>query len=110
MNTVTLALPLRILDSAARDFDAELEQLIAFEVAQDADVDKTVASIIDDVRARGDAALIDYTRRFDGLDVVRAAALEIPHAELYEAFDRIADVDRDALAAAAMRIRAFHER
>jgi histidinol dehydrogenase len=106
MNTV----PLRILDSAARDFEAQLEQLIAFEVAQDADVDKIVASIIDDVRARGDAALIDYTRRFDGLDVVQAAALEIPHAHLHEAFDRIADVDRDALAAAAMRIRAFHER
>jgi histidinol dehydrogenase len=110
MNTVTLALPLRILDSAARDFEAQLEQLIAFEVAQDADVDKTVASIIDDVRARGDAALIDYTRRFDGLDVARAEALEIPRADLHEAFDRIAHADRDALAAAAMRIRVFHER
>src|SRR5205807_7710129 len=92
------------------DFDAELERLIAFEVAQDADVDSAVASIIDDVRARGDAALIDYTRRFDGLDVARAEELEIPHADLREAFDRIGPADRDALAAAAMRIRAFHER
>src|SRR5438270_2817826 len=110
MNTVTQALSLRILDSAAVDFDAELERLIAFEVAQDADVDSAVASIIDDVRARGDAALIDYTRRFDGLDVARAEELEIPHADLREAFDRIGPADRDALAAAAMRIRVFHER
>jgi histidinol dehydrogenase len=110
MNTVIQALPLRILDSAARDFDDQLERLIAFEVAQDAEIDSAVASIIDDVRARGDAALIDYTRRFDGLDVARADALEITGAELSAAFDRIAPADRDALAAAATRIRIFHER
>src|SRR2546430_1450899 len=110
MNTVTRALPLRVLDSAARDFDAQLERLIAFEVAQEADVDNAVASIIDDVRGRGDAALIDYTRRFDRLDVARADALEIPRADLLAAFDRIASADRDALAAAATRIRVFHER
>src|SRR5207237_2989995 len=76
----------------------------------DADIDSTVASIIADVRARGDDALLAYTRRFDGLDVARADALEVPHAELLAAFDRIAPADRDALAAAATRIRAFHER
>src|SRR5438067_12497866 len=101
--TATRKFSARVLDAAATGFDAELERLIAFEVAQDADVDSAVASIIDDVRARGDAALIDYTRRFDGLDVARAEELEIPHADLREAFDRIGPADRDALAAAAMR-------
>src|SRR5256884_1047010 len=110
MNVMVRKLSLRVLDAAAASFDAELQQLIAFEVAQDADVDSTVASIIADVRARGNAALIDYTRRFDRLDVARADALEISHAELLAAFDRIAPADRDALTAAATRIRAFHER
>src|SRR5438876_7924045 len=110
MNVMVRKLSLRVLDAAAASFDAELQQLIAFEVAQDADVDSAVASIIADVRARGNAALIDYTRRFDRLDVARADALEISHAELLAAFDRIAPADRDALTAAATRIRAFHER
>ena len=80
MNVMVRKLSLRVLDAAAASFDAELQQLIAFEVAQDADVDSAVASIIADVRARGNAALIDYTRRFDRLDVARADALEISHA------------------------------
>ena len=58
---------MRVLDAAAPGFDAALQQLIAFEVAQDADVDSTVATIIADVRARGDDALLAYTRRFDRL-------------------------------------------
>ena len=53
MNVMVRKLSLRVLDAAAASFDAELQQLIAFEVAQDADVDSTVASIIADVRARG---------------------------------------------------------
>src|SRR5256885_3666110 len=110
MNAAVRELSMRVLDAASPGFDAELQQLIAFDVAQDADVDKTVASIIDDVRARGDAALLHYPRRFDGLDVAQADALEIPRAELAAAFNRIAPADRDALSAAAMRIRAFHER
>ena len=58
---------IRVLDAAAPGFDAELERLIAFEVAQDDDVEAAVAAIVRDVRARGDAALIDHTRRFDRL-------------------------------------------
>ena len=101
---------IRVLDAAAPGFDAELERLIAFEVAQDDDVEAAVAAIVRDVRARGDAALIDHTRRFDRLDVDDVAALEIPRAELAATFDRIAAAERDALTAAATRIRAFHER
>ena len=100
----------RVLDAAAANFAAELDQLIAFEIAQDAEVDRTVAAIIADVRARGDAALLEHTRRFDRLDVDRAAALEVPRADLAGAFEQLAPADRDALAAAAARIRVFHER
>ena len=103
------SLSLRVLDASASGFDAELDRLIAFEVAQDAEVDATVAAIIADVRGRGDAALIEYTRRFDRLQVDDAAALEIRRDALDRAADSIDAADRDALTLAAARIRAFHE-
>ena len=62
-----LALTLRRLDTASADFDRELDRLIAFEAAQDPAIDAAVAAIIADVRRRGDAALLDYTERFDRL-------------------------------------------
>ena len=87
-----------------------LESLIAFESAQDPAVDAAVAAIIDDVRTRGDAALVDYTRRFDRLDVPSAAALEVQAAELAAACDALPRVERDALEQAVARVRRFHER
>jgi histidinol dehydrogenase len=101
---------IRVLDAATTGFAAELDRLIAFEVAQDDAIDRTVSSIIADVRARGDAALIEYTRRFDRLDVDRAELLEISSAELVAAFQQMSAADRDALTTAAARIRTFHER
>ena len=104
-----LALTLRRLDSSAPGFDRELDALIAFESAQDPAVDATVASIIDDVRKRGDAALLDYTLRFDRVPAQRVADLEIPRDELRRAFDALPSAQRDALATAAARIRVYHE-
>jgi histidinol dehydrogenase len=72
----------RVLDAAAPGFDAELDRLIAFEIAQDDEIERTVSTIIADVRTRGDAALLEYTRRFDRLDVDRAESLEIPRSEM----------------------------
>ena len=69
---------IRRLDTARPDFDARLAELLAFETAQDPQVDSAVTKIIADVKARGDAALLEYTRRFDGLAAPSAAALEIP--------------------------------
>jgi histidinol dehydrogenase len=104
------AFRIRRLVTADSDFDAALGALIAFESAQDPAIDATVAAIVDDVRTRGDAALLEYSRRFDGLDVADAAALEIPPDALRDAFCAIATPERDALTEAADRVRRYHER
>jgi histidinol dehydrogenase len=104
------ALAWRRLDSSAADFDRELAALTAFEAAQDPAVDATVAAIVADVRARGDAALLEYTSRFDRLRVPSVAALEIRRDEMRSAFESLPRAQADALATAATRIRAYHER
>ncbi len=103
-------LVLRRLDSTAPDFDAAFAALIAFEAAQDPAVDTTVAAIVADVRARGDAALLDYTARFDRVKADSVAALEISASEMRLAYDALPAAQRDALAVAAGRVRAYHER
>jgi histidinol dehydrogenase len=105
-----VALSLRRLDTAAAGFDAALDTLIAFESAQDPSVDVTVARIIDDVRARGDAALLDYTARFDRLAAPSVEALRISPDDMRRAFDGLPTAQRAALATAAARVRRFHER
>ena len=105
MNAITF----RRLSSAAPGFDADLEALIAFEAAQDPDIDEAVARIIAEVRTRGDDALLECTKRFDKLDVPSAAALEISADEMRRAYELLPDDQRDALATAAARIRSFHE-
>jgi len=102
--------PMRRMVTTAPGFDAELAALIAFESAQDPAIDATVAQIIEDVRRRGDAAVLDYTQRFDRLQATSAMALEIPPEAMRQAFEALPAVQRDALAAAAARIRAYHER
>lgn len=104
------AASLRRLDSGAPGFDREFAALTTFEAAQDPAVDAVVARIIDDVRARGDAALLEYTARFDRVTVPSAAALEIPRAEMKRALEALPPEPRAALETAATRIRAFHER
>ncbi len=101
---------LRRLDSTAPDFDAAFGALTAFEAAQDPAVDATVAAIVADVRARGDAALLDYTARFDRVSAGSVAALEISAADMKRAYDALPSAQRDALAVAAARVRAYHER
>ena len=103
-------LTLRRLDTTAPGFDAALGALVAFESAQDAAIDAAVAAIVADVRARGDAAVLEYTQRFDRLAVAEAAALEIPAAAMRAAFDGLPADQRAALTRAAERVRAFHER
>ena len=104
------SLELRRLDTADQTFDAGLEELIAFEAAQDAAVDKVVAEIVADVRVRGDAALLEYTRRFDRVEADSVAALEIRTDALRAAFDALPSDQRNALAEAANRVRRYHER
>jgi len=104
------ALLLRRLDITAPEFERDFAALIAFEAAQDPGVDAAVAAIVADVRARGDAALVEYTAKFDRVAVSSASALEIPASEMRAAFDGLPASQRAALETAAARIRAFHER
>lgn len=68
-----------------------------------------MADILADVQKRGDAAVLEYTARFDGLSAPTMAALELTQAELKAAFDSILVAQRDALQAAAKRVRSYHE-
>jgi histidinol dehydrogenase len=104
------ALTLRTLDSSAPGFDAALDALIGFEAAQDPAVDAAVAAIIADVRRRGDAAVLEYTARFDRLRATRVAELAVSPQALRDAFDALRADEREALETAAARIRDFHER
>ena len=98
------------LSTAQADFDERLAKLVAFDSALDVEVERAVAAICDDVRARGDAAVLEYTERFDRLKVARMADLEISRRELEKARSRLGRVQRDALERAAVRIRRFHMR
>ena len=98
------------LNSSDKDFNAQLAQLTAFEGAQDEAIDSIVAGICQDVRHRGDAAVIDYTARFDGLNAASMAGLELSQKELKAALATISSAQRDALEQAAERIRLYHEK
>ena len=102
--------PVRRLDSASPAFEAELGALLRFDTDDDSAVDQAAAAILADVRQRGDAALLDYTKRFDRMTVASAGALEIPRSALDEARAALPSDQRDALEGAARRIRQFHER
>jgi len=97
------------LDMGSRDFEARFAALLGAKRESAADVDATVAAIIDDVRARGDAALADHSLRFDRVDIA-AKGLEIGAAEIDAA---MTDCDADALEAlelAHARVTDYHER
>ncbi|MEN9986411.1 MAG: hypothetical protein RI925_1913, partial [Pseudomonadota bacterium] len=101
---------MHLLDSRQPGFDAALHHLLAFETAQDPAVDHAVAEIIANVQTRGNAALMEYTARFDRLSVSDASQLELSQAELDAALQRLPAATRAALEAAAGRVRSYHER
>ena len=101
---------IRRLASTQPDFEARLAELLAYESVQDATVEAAVAAILADVKARGDAAVLEYTRRFDRASAESVAALEVPRAELKRARARIPAASRAALETAARRVRAFHRK
>ncbi|MBS3936460.1 MAG: histidinol dehydrogenase [Sulfuritalea sp.] len=101
---------IRRLSSREPEFLSVLDRLIAFEHTADETIERTVAEILANVRALGDPAVLDYTRRFDGLDVSAMAELELPPAGLKAAFDGLPDEQRAALEQAAARIRLYHAR
>ncbi|MBP6530051.1 MAG: histidinol dehydrogenase [Burkholderiales bacterium] len=101
---------MKLLNTAAPDFLASLDALTHHAGALDDGVDATVAAILSDVRARGDAAVLDYTRKFDRLDAPNMAALELTKTEMKAAFDALTPELRDALTLARDRIEAYHRR
>jgi len=91
------------------DFEARFQQRLHWSADTDAEIEGRVAAILADVRARGDAAVIEYTNRFDGLSATGMAELELSQGELKAAFDSLPEVQREALQAAAARVRRYHE-
>ena len=103
-------LKIRRYNTTDATFDASLHQLLAFEGAQDDKVDAVVADILNDVKRRGDAAVLEYTQRFDRVSADSMDDLELPQARLTEALGSLPAEQRDALKAAAERVRVYHEK
>ncbi len=101
---------IRRLDSSAADFTPTLDALLAFESGTDARIEQAVSEILAAVKARGDAAVVEFTSRFDQVDAADMAALELPREALLEALASLGPEQRDALQQAADRVRAYHER
>ncbi|MEF8702251.1 MAG: histidinol dehydrogenase [Candidatus Accumulibacter sp. UW26] len=98
------------LATTEADFQPRLDALLAFEAAQDDAIERTVADIVAAVKTSGDAAVIEYTRRFDGLGVDSMAELELSQDVLQQALAGLPAAQRQALEAAAGRIRRYHQR
>ncbi len=103
-----IATPAR-LSTTASTFDADFKARLHWSADTDAAIEQRVADILADVQKRGDAAVLEYTARFDGLDVKSMQALELTQAELKAAFEAIPAAQREALEAAARRVRIYHE-
>ncbi|WP_454723406.1 MULTISPECIES: histidinol dehydrogenase [Cupriavidus] len=103
-------LVIRRLDSTEPDFVAALRQVLAFEAGEDEAIDRAAAQILADVKNRGDAAVLEYTERFDRVKAGSMAALELSQAELEAALEELEPKRRAALEAAAARVRAYHEK
>ena len=103
-----IAAPAR-LSTLDADFEQKVQQRLHWSAEQDQAIEQRVRDILADVRARGDAALLDCTARFDGVQAASVAALELRAAELKAAFDGLPAEQREALTQAAARIRRYHE-
>ncbi|QLF92390.1 histidinol dehydrogenase [Pseudomonas sp. ABC1] len=107
---MTAPIAIRRLDAADQDFNRHLDHLLSWESVSDDGVNQRVLEIIADVRSRGDAALVDLTQRFDGLEVASMADLILPRERLELALQRITPAQREALEIAAERVRSYHEK
>lgn len=101
---------IRRFSSSQADFTEQMDQLLSWEAVSDATVQQTVTNIVDQVRTRGDDAVIEFTNRFDRTSVESMAALELNQQQLQDALDGLPDETRTALLAAADRVRAYHDR
>ncbi|MGO9446143.1 MAG: histidinol dehydrogenase [Thiobacillaceae bacterium] len=98
------------LDSAQPDFLKRLDRLLHFDAATDASIEATVATILADVKSRGDEAVLEYTNRFDRMAATSLVELELARPRLEQALVALPVAQREALEAAAARVRHYHEK
>ena len=101
---------IRRLSTQDKSFNTDLKALLAFETAQDDSIDVVVAAILKDVKTRGDAAVLEYTNRFDKTNASSLTELEVSQAELQAALIGLPTNQRAALQSAADRVRSYHEK
>jgi histidinol dehydrogenase len=106
--TALLAKALR-LNTTDANFEAAFQQRLHWSADADAAIESRVAEILADVQKRGDAAVLEYTQRFDGLSAPSMQQLVLTQTELKAAFDSLPAAQKDALQAAAKRVRSYHE-
>ncbi|MEY4362967.1 MAG: histidinol dehydrogenase, partial [Pseudomonadota bacterium] len=101
--------PVLRLTTTSPTFEADFKARLHWSADTDSAIEQRVADILSDVEQRGDAAVLDYTARFDGLQAASVSEWELTQAELKVAFDGLPQAQRDALQAAAARVRSYHE-
>jgi histidinol dehydrogenase len=106
---MTLVAAPAILSTASAEFEAQFKAKLHWSADADAAIEQRVADILADVQKRGDAAVLDYTAKFDGLAVSSMAELELTQADFKAAFDSLPAAQKDALQAATRRVRSYHE-
>jgi histidinol dehydrogenase len=105
-----MSISIQRLDAAQSDFDQQLSRLLAWESVSDDKVNTIVNEVIGRVRTEGDAALVEYTNRFDRTNASSMQDLELGQARLQQALDGLPAEQRAALEKAAERVRGYHER
>jgi histidinol dehydrogenase len=106
---MTLVASPAYISTTSATFEAEFKARLHWSAEADAAIEQRVADILLDVQQRGDAAVLEYTARFDGLTAASLSELELTQAELKAAFESLAPAQRHALEAAARRVRRYHE-
>ena len=94
--------------SQDRDFDSQLNALVAWESSSNEEINRSVKKIIDAVKQNGDASVLDYTNQFDSLKAHSISELIISHKRLKESFDNLESEQKNALSIAAERIKSYH--
>ncbi|WP_337878524.1 histidinol dehydrogenase, partial [Caldimonas sp.] len=105
-----MSVRIRQLATTSPDFETEFQRVLHWTAQADPAIEARVTEILADVRARGDAAVLDHTARLDGLQAASVAELALSPAQLQAAFEAIPATQREALQAAAKRVRTYHER
>ncbi len=104
-----MTVQIRRLATTQSDFKNQLANVLAFEAKEDESINTVVANVLADVKANGDKAVLEYTRRFDRLSVRSVSELEISKTDCEAALASLTSERRSALQAAAERIRKYHE-